>query len=267
MIKVTFYNQHYKHSFETYDDINNLKEYSKIKTINCENNKKQKSITVRLPNYLEAFIWIFGKLESIPDRLPDTLIRFNCLSNKLTKIPQLPNKLTVLSVMANNITELPELPNTLKYLNCSNNNISSLPELPDSLKELCCNDNNLVVLPKLPSTLKTLLCVDNHIIKLPKLPDNIEKLYCCKNNIIEIENHEIYNKIPNYECMFYQNPIFEYIETYFEGDVAKHFKFIESYERTFANKIANWYLDCKYNPIYIKCREKIKLSYDELYCN
>ena len=32
-----------------------------------------------------------------------------------------------------------------------------------------------------------------------------------------------------------------------------------------ANKIENWYLDCKYNPKYLYCRERVMKEYDELY--
>ncbi len=33
----------------------------------------------------------------------------------------------------------------------------------------------------------------------------------------------------------------------------------------FANKIGNWFLECKYNPQYKYCQNRLNSEYDELY--
>jgi len=35
--------------------------------------------------------------------------------------------------------------------------------------------------------------------------------------------------------------------------------------KVFANKIGNWYLECKYNPKYLACKKRLKLEFEEMY--
>lgn len=267
MIKVkyyTSYNPNFTSKFSNYEDLNNSEYYCDVKTIHCSGGG-DKFIRPLLPKYLVSFNWTYGKLESLQDRLPDTLEFLNCLSNRLTKIPILPNKLTKLSIMCNHVTELPELPDTLVWLNCNDNKLTKLPILPPLLRNLFCNGNQITSLPELPSTLRRILCADNEITALPKLPDSLIDLCCSKNNITEIEKHRIYMDTTEVSCIFDNNPIYEYIHDYFDSDVMRYFDFIEAYEQRFANKISQWYLDCKYNPKYKICRDRIEEEYEELY--
>ena len=44
-----------------------------------------------------------------------------------------------------------------------------------------------------------------------------------------------------------------------------YYKHHTNVKRLFANKIGNWYLDCKYNPKYKYCRIRLMKEYEELY--
>ena len=131
--------------------------------------------------------------------------------------------------------------NDIIYLDCYNNNLSSLPELPNSLKFLYCSNNNLSNLPELPNSLFTLYCWDNKITNLPELP----------NPLIHFE--------------YYNNPILEYIEQYFDNDIYKYIEHQRQMKKIFVNKIGEWFLDCKYNPKYLYCRKRLMKEYEELY--
>ena len=136
---------------------------------------------------------------------------------------------------------MPELPNSLLYLYCYNNILSSLPELPNLLKYFWCYSNNIFGLPELPNSLKILYCNENYLTSLPELP-----------------NSKIYIR-------FYDNPIYTHIQKYFNGETKKYFEYKIKLQRIFANKIGNWFLDCKYNPKYLYCRKRLMKEYDELY--
>jgi len=61
------------------------------------------------------------------------------------------------------------------------------------------------------------------------------------------------------------NPIFDNITQYFDDDWKKYRKFQHKVYRLFANKIGEWYLECKYNPEYKACKKRLKLEFDEMY--
>ena len=115
--------------------------------------------------------------------------------------------------------------NEIIYINCWNNNLRELPQLPNSLTHLYCAYNNLK--------------------ELPELPNSLEYLYC-RNN-----------------------PIFKYIEKYFNNDWDQYREFQHKIYnitmKVFANKIGEWYLECKYNPEYKACKKRLKLEFDEMY--
>ena len=84
-------------------------------------------------------------------------------------------------------------------------------------------------------------CQYNIISNLPELPNSLSSCY--------------------YEC----NPIYEYIKQYFDGETKNYIEHNKNMRRIFANKISNWFLECKYNPKYLYCRQKLMKEYDELY--
>ena len=131
--------------------------------------------------------------------------------------------------------------NDIIHINCSNNNLSSLPELPNSFTHLYCGYNNLSYLPNLPNTLINIWCYNNNLCDLPKLPISLIYLY------------------------YYNNPIHTHIKHYFSGNKNKYYEHQQNIQIIFANKIENWYLDCKYNPKYLYCRKRLMKEYEELY--
>ena len=185
----------------------------------------------------------------------------DCSSNRLSSLPELPNLLTSLWCSNNNLSSLPELPNSLTKLHCNNNNLSILPELPNSLIYIWCYSNNIFGLPELPNSLKTLYCSYNSISSLPELPNSLEILNCGYNNLYMLP--KLPNSLIGFE--YYDNPIYTHIEKYFNSETKKYFEYKIKLQRIFANKIGNWYLDCKYNPKYLYCRKRLMKEYDELY--
>jgi len=61
------------------------------------------------------------------------------------------------------------------------------------------------------------------------------------------------------------NPIYEYIKTYFNGNEKKYIEYEKAMKRQFANKLGDWFLDCKYNPKYLYCRKRLMKEYGEFY--
>ena len=113
--------------------------------------------------------------------------------------------------------------------------------MPNSSEELYCGCNNLSNLPKLPNSLKILLCGFNSLSSLPEILNSLD--YFSYNN----------------------NPIHSYIKTHFNGNEKKYIEYDKNMKRQFANKLGDWYLDCKYNPKYLYCRKRLMKEYEELY--
>ena len=148
----------------------------------------------------------------------------------------------------NSFDEITQLDNydEIVYIDCYNNNLSSLPQLPNSLEVLSCKYNNLSSLPQLSNSLKDLYCNNNNLSNLPQLPNSLKELYC------------------------YDDPIYDYIAKYFNNDWKKYREFQHKIHnmtmKVFANKIGDWYLECKYNPEYKVCQKRLKIEFNELYC-
>ena len=202
------------------------------------------TIIIRFNDNIEHQYYSFDELLQLPNY--NEITHLDCYNNYLTSLPQLPNSLIELSCYNNNLTSLPELPNSLTHLNLWNDNLTNLPQLPNSLTHLHCSSNNLTNLPQLPNSLNTLICSSNNLKSLPLLPNSLN--YLCYSN----------------------NPIVGYIKKYFNDDWREYREFQHRIQnrinKTFANKIGEWFLECKYNPKYRYCREKmIMKGYNELY--
>lgn len=181
------------------------------------------------------------------------LIDFNCCLNGITKLPKLPTSLVSLTCKFNRIQYLPELPDSLKILDCASNKLSILPKLPNSLEYINCSDNQIPYLPNLPPNLKELHCSfiilplnknfpePKTLTTLPLLPKSLESLYCSNNSI------------------------YEYIKKYFNNDWTKYREYQYEILVPSANKIGEWYIECKYNPKYKKCRERLENEYKQIY--
>ena len=218
-------------------------------------------ITITFSDYIEH---IYNSFEEIVDlENYNEIIYINCWSNKLFNIPKLPNSLKILKCYNNKLSRLPDLPNSLTELHCESNNLSNLPELPNTLDYIDCSSNKLISLPELPNSLENIYCDYNKISSLPKLPDSLTGLWCGYNNLSSFP--EISNL--SYISIYYNNnPIYGYIEEYFDGSIIEYTEYQNDMKRKFVNKIANWFLECKYNPKYLYCRKRLMKEYEELYC-
>ena len=189
------------------------------------------------------------------DEINNNIIYLDCNSNNLNSLPDHLNLLNLqnFSCDNNNLTSLPEniseiLPN-LQYLNCSNNNLTILPDDMSllNLQKLDCYYNNLTLLPEhlnLPN-LQELNCSYNNLTLLPELPNSLNYFDCDNNPIDDHIKKKLNNNWREYRV--------------FQQKIKQHI------QRVFANKIGNWFLECKYNPRYEYCRKRLKLEYDSIY--
>ena len=180
----------------------------------------------------------------------------SCISNDLSIIPILPTGLTNFNCSYNNIMVLPVLPNSLINIDCSNNRIHKLPVLPKCLESLTCWWNQLTTLPVLPDSLESLYCSINKLTLLPMLPTGIIDVDC-RFNLLTFLPYGLRNINVNYD----NNPIYTYINEKCNGSEEIYYNEV----KVFSNKIASWFLECKYNPNYKYCRDRVNREYDELY--
>lgn len=167
--------------------------------LNCRKNKLKKII---LPPNLKIFECTYNQIERLdmPDSLEQvycaynriknikhiskSLKHFNCVDNKLIKLPPMPDNLTYLCIAGNINLKLPKLNNKLKKLNCSSCNIEKIDYLPESLEYIYVNCNNISKLPFIKQKLNTLniKATNIEIDKLCYLYDKIDNFSCygCK---------------------------------------------------------------------------------------
>ncbi len=176
-------------------------------------------------------------------------------------IPMLPNSIKRFCYRNTCIDHLPYLPETLVYLDYSLNLIVEPPLLPNNLTELYCSGGYINELPKLPKSLVVLNCSYNEIKQLPELPNKLEVLRCESNNINSLPLLPRSLKEFNYTY----NPIHNHIEKKFGENWKKYrkYQYHKIILKVFANKIGEWYLECKYNPKYKYCRERLLREFNE----
>ena len=131
---------------------------------------------------------------------------------------------------------LPTLPNCLLDLWCYHNYLTVLPTLSSLLTHLYCEKNKLTVLPGIPQSLKRLYCNNNLVTFLPVLPKKLE--------------FKSYNN----------NPVNTYIREKCGGDLEIYYYDTEIY----ATKLVRWYLNCRENPKFKFCRDRLNKEYDAL---
>ena len=230
--------------YNSFENLLKTHDYDDIKFINCNDNNLEE--LPRLPANLHSLNCMSNNLTCLPE-LPESLIYLNCSNNKFKTLPKLPSKLEILHCWDNNLYCLPPiLPRNLEWLSCSCNNLYNLPKLPNKIKHIMSCFNNLVYIPELPDSLKYLDCSSNKLESLPTLPDSLEYLCVVNNTKLNQFMYENYNH--NWE------------------DLRLHQKKIrEMGQRAFANKIGMWFLECKYNPEYLYCKNRLINEYNELY--
>lgn len=272
-----------------------------IEHLNCINNKLTK--LPKLPNSLIFLNCNRNMIEKI-DHLPKNIEKLLCSNNKISEIKNIPLKLKTLICNNNILTTLPKIKKSkLTNINCSYNKISILPELPKSLEVLNCNNCRLNRLPILPNNLIVLRCNNNiNIDKIKNITKKLKYLNCSNTNIYDFEKTILKcDLIYNHDHLllhlddrnYMASNSFEIKNTPFEKKILKifdrkqnksdsiifykydissennpvnlYYKFIDNYKKIYCDKIGDWFLDCKYNPKYKYCRDRLMKEYDELY--
>jgi len=82
-----------------------------------------------------------------------------------------------------------------------------------------------------------LFCYNNQLTILPILPNLIKDYY------------------------YDGNPVYDYIKNKCGGKLEIYYKV----NKEFSNKIGEWFLECKYNPTYKYCRDRVDKEYDKLF--
>jgi Leucine-rich repeat (LRR) protein len=153
---------HITHCYlKTIDRIPRLLEY-----MNCAHNQLERLPELHFAPYLKTLICNHNKLDALPLRLPNSIIRIYCSYNRITAFPnQLPKQLKVLECNHNRIFQLCVLPQSLTVLSCGFNQIRELPclTLLHQLKILLCNNNRIEELPPMPFCLQQLNHQNNPI--------------------------------------------------------------------------------------------------------
>ena len=60
------------------------------------------------------------------------------------------------------------------------------------------------------------------------------------------------------------NPIHDFIEKFHNQDWKEYIKWKRKYKNP-SNIIGSWFLECKYNPKYKYCKDRLNREYDYLY--
>lgn len=206
------------------------------------------------------------------------IIYLDINNQNLFELPELPNELYELSCQDNYLYSLPILPYNLRIIHCTNNNLYKLPDCyPPHLIYIDCSRNNIFKIDKLPPKLEILHSEDNNLTFLPKLPKTMSK-FTTGDNSWSFKS-PILNKIKK---IFPNMKIKEYSSDYGEDDdgstddmydsMPQHYdtliywcKVYEFYQKRNVKKIEKWYLNCKYDPKYKKCRERLEREYDDMY--
>lgn len=192
-------------------------------------------------------------------KLPNELYELDCNHNNLYTLPTLPYNLRRLLCSYNNLYRLPDhFPPYITYIKCINNNLFQINQFPNKLKFFHASMNNISYLPKIPDTLQVLELIDfnnTNILGCPILK-KINKIfgYPYISRYIEGQNrYEYDNNYDDDDDMLQYNTCINWCKAY------------ELYLKRNVKKIENWYMECKYNPIYKKCRDRLESEYDEIF--
>ena len=144
------------------------------------------------------------------------------------------------------------------YIYCQNNKLTVLPTLPHSLTHLGCSYNKLIMLPTLPISLKYLYCDHNNLAELPTLPNSLRHLDCSYNNLEFIPKFKDRLRL-TFKC-YIDNPV----DTYIQDKCHNNIDIYHRVNEIFSLKLVRWYLDCRENPTFKFCRDRINKEYDTL---
>lgn len=207
----------------------------------------------------------FEDLKNRQNELYDTIKYIDCSGCKLKKLPELPELLEVLVCNDNNLIELPVLPSGLKSLYCIRNNLTYLPKLPEELNELWCQFNKIKLLPRIPDSLCTLVCDCNEIEKFPNIHFGIRTLHCSYNKIRVLPNSPDLFYINNVGSLrISDNPVTDLMSKRYDKSIRDHMREYMK-EKEAVDIISEWFMNCKYNPKYKYCRNRLLEEHENIY--
>lgn len=264
-----------------------------LKRLWCHDNKLTK--LPKLPDSLKSLRCSYNKLSWLPN-LPKSLEKLDCSGNYLlTKLPKLPDGLLKLNCKLCDLFELPSIPDTLYDLKCNaNRNLKSIPWLPKNIKCLHCHNCSLQDLPYVPYELQIYYhnhhntkwgSCNNQLYLARKEPNSLKIKFAIHENPVVNNwyplryNYTNYDKGRlSYKRIFYnmmgtfQNVMIrpKYVDElkHWNGymkDVYDYYDHKLKTEKLFVAKIEKWFIDCKYNPEYKYCRDRLAKEYKELY--
>lgn len=159
-----------------------------ITSLNCEFKNVTNINGIEYFSNLSYFNCTSNFITDLP-QLPSNLDTLNCTGNPINSWPTFPVGMSWLSVVSTNISTLPNLNSDLKYLYCGINNLTSLPvNLPDSLKFLSCERNQIVSLPPLTVALEELVINNNNFSGTFIPPQSLKRLSCSGNSISALDS-------------------------------------------------------------------------------
>ena len=110
--------------------------------------------------------------------------------------------------------------------------------------------------------IKYIDCYNNNLTSLPdNLPNSLERLWCYNNNLTNLPDN-----LPNSLKVLYcdNNPIYNFIQKYHNKNWKEYIQWKNKYKSP-SNIIGKWFLECKYNPKYKYCKDRLNEEYDSLY--
>jgi hypothetical protein len=90
---------------------------------------------------------------------------------------------------------------------------------------------------------------------LPPFPTTLIEAYC-NNNRLQLVPVFLDSLVIDYSG----NPVYKYIQNKCSG----HIDMYHDENKIYANKISGWFLECRENPIYKYCKDRLNREYDEL---
>lgn len=237
-------------------------------SLKANNNNNTRSY---LNDLSKSFDNINTEIAPLPDNMDSlTIIGFT----NMHYLPKLPDSISWLTILRCGVLELPKLPehlNNLCVMYCYS--LEKMPSLPMELEMLDCDYNNLIELPEIPKSVEIIRCSYN---KLKYLPESLGNtcIYAEHNKLIDIPDSFLNFKgdpmmIPGFS--FDNNPINDLIIKYFMvknrwlSPIGNYINFRKKYQKRFVSKIENWYLECKYNPEYKYCRDRLEIEYNDMF--
>jgi Leucine-rich repeat (LRR) protein len=166
----------------------------------------------------------------LPPNIDKVKCKGNLNLTRITNIPSSLRSLVCHNCQLEQLPVIDITTSDLRILRCQNNRLTSLPNLPDRLIALDCSDNFLKSLGMvLPRNLNFLLCANNKLSTLPPF-DRLKKLDCVNNpfdlETLERIFEHYYNQFVNHEEITDNDSAFIILMTHYQKLIEQKKNFI-----------------------------------------